>query len=102
MGDRHGRPCRWGSAGCGWLVPRRPWYLDQHAGHQGQQRAARRRKRGVLMSILIVGGAGVIGGDAALHFRSAGEDVTIAGRKQPEAGPMTAFPFVALGYIAND
>ena len=54
------------------------------------------------MSILIVGGAGVIGGDAALHFRSAGEDVTIAGRKQPQAGPMTAFPFIALDYIAND
>ena len=54
------------------------------------------------MSILVVGGAGVIGGDAALHFRSAGQEVAIAGRKEPQAGPMSAFPFIALDYIAND
>ena len=95
-------PCRWGSAGGGGLVSRRPRHLDEHAGHQGQQRAARRSKRRNGMSILVVGGAGVIGGDAALHFRSAGEEVTIAGRKQPHAGPMTAFPFITLDYIAND
>ena len=54
------------------------------------------------MTILIVGGTGVIGGDAALHLRSAGEDVTIAGRRKPEKEPMSAFPFIALDYIAND
>jgi predicted dinucleotide-binding enzyme len=38
------------------------------------------------VSILIVGGAGVIGGDAALNFRAAGRDVTIAGRREPKKG----------------
>lgn len=54
------------------------------------------------MSILIVGGAGVIGGDAAIHFRDAGNDVTIAGRHEPQKGPMTEFPFVRIDYVAED
>ena len=54
------------------------------------------------MSILIVGGAGVIGGDAAIRFREAGNDVTIAGRREPQKGPMTQFPFVRIDYVADD
>ena len=55
------------------------------------------------MKILIVGGVGVIGGDAALYFRGKGHDVTIAGRNAPTAdSPLAGFPFVRIDYVAND
>ena len=54
------------------------------------------------MKILIVGGGGVIGGTAALHFRGQGHDVTIAGRNPPRPEVLKDFPFERVDYIAND
>lgn len=55
------------------------------------------------MKILIVGGAGMIGGRTALHLRDAGHQVTIAGRHPPAAGtPLGALPFVRIDYVAMD
>ncbi|CAG2158009.1 hypothetical protein LMG31506_06212 [Cupriavidus yeoncheonensis] len=55
------------------------------------------------MKILIVGGNGMIGGHAALHLRSRGHEVTIAGRNRPASGtPLGALDFLRCDYIAND
>ncbi|TDF65170.1 NAD(P)-dependent oxidoreductase [Cupriavidus sp. L7L] len=55
------------------------------------------------MKILIVGGAGMIGGHAALHLRSRGHEVTIAGRNRPAPGtPLGGLDFLRCDYIAND
>ncbi|WP_454737306.1 NAD-dependent epimerase/dehydratase family protein [Cupriavidus necator] len=55
------------------------------------------------MKILIVGGTGMIGGHAALHLRSRGHDVTIAGRNRPAPGtPLAGLDFLCCDYIAND
>jgi dihydroflavonol-4-reductase len=54
------------------------------------------------MKILVVGGAGMIGGHAALRLRKNGHDVTIAGRNPAESGtPLGALDFLRLDYI-ND
>lgn len=54
------------------------------------------------MKILVVGGAGMIGGHAALHLKSKGHDVSIGGRTPPAAGtPLGGLPFVRIDYI-ND
>ena len=54
------------------------------------------------MKIYVVGGAGMIGGHAALHLRDQGHSVTIGGRTPPAAGtPLGALPFLACDYIAN-
>ncbi|WP_354683572.1 NAD(P)-dependent oxidoreductase [Cupriavidus necator] len=55
------------------------------------------------MKILIVGGTGMIGGHAALHLRSRGHDVTIAGRNRPAPGTaLGELEFRRCDYIAND
>lgn len=55
------------------------------------------------MKILIVGGNGMIGGHAALHLRSQGHEVTIAGRNRPASGtPLGGLDFLRCDYIAND
>lgn len=55
------------------------------------------------MKILIVGGNGMIGGHAALHLRSRGHEVTIAGRNRPASGtPLGELDFLRCDYIAND
>ncbi|KWR91094.1 NAD-dependent epimerase/dehydratase family protein [Cupriavidus sp. IDO] len=55
------------------------------------------------MKILIVGGTGMIGGHAALHLRSRGHDVTIAGRNRPAAGTaLGELDFLRCDYIASD
>ncbi|WP_042883126.1 NAD-dependent epimerase/dehydratase family protein [Cupriavidus necator] len=55
------------------------------------------------MKILIVGGTGTIGGHAALHLRSRGQDVIIAGRNRPAPGtPLGELEFLRCDYIAND
>ncbi len=55
------------------------------------------------MKILVVGGAGMIGGHAALHLSSKGHDVSIAGRTAPAAGtPLGELPFVKIDYINDD
>jgi nucleoside-diphosphate-sugar epimerase len=54
------------------------------------------------MKILVVGGAGMIGGDAALRAKGLGHDVTIAGRNPPQAGtPLGDLPFLKGNYIEN-
>ncbi len=37
------------------------------------------------MKILVVGGSGMIGGQAAIHLQEQGNEVTIAARKAPAA-----------------
>jgi nucleoside-diphosphate-sugar epimerase len=55
------------------------------------------------MKILIVGGNGMIGGHAALHLRSRGHEVTVAGRNCPASGtPLGGLDFLRCDYIAND
>lgn len=55
------------------------------------------------MNILVVGGAGMIGGHAALYLQSQGHDVSIAGRNAPAVGtPLAALPFIKLDYIHDD
>jgi nucleoside-diphosphate-sugar epimerase len=54
------------------------------------------------MKVLVVGGAGMIGGHIALRLKGRGHDVTIAGRNPPAAGtPLGALPFLRVDYI-ND
>lgn len=55
------------------------------------------------MKILVVGGAGMIGGRTALHLQSKGHDVAIAGRNPPPAeSPLAALPFLRIDYAAMD
>ncbi|KAJ4265981.1 hypothetical protein NW762_003954 [Fusarium torreyae] len=55
------------------------------------------------MHVLIVGGAGMIGGHAALHLKSEGHQVTIAGRRRPESIPVLAsFPFIKGDYVKEE
>lgn len=52
------------------------------------------------MKILVVGGAGMIGGRAALHLNAQGHDVTIAGRNPPTPGtPLGQLPFLRIDYV---
>lgn len=54
------------------------------------------------MKILVIGGSGMIGGDAAIHLAALGHKVTIGSRKPPLATtPMAAMPFLAGDYIAG-
>jgi dihydroflavonol-4-reductase len=55
------------------------------------------------MKTLVVGGAGMIGGRTALHLKSKGHEVTVAGRNPPEAGtPLGSLPFQRIDYINMD
>lgn len=55
------------------------------------------------MQILIVGGGGMIGGRAALHLKSKGHEVTIAGRNRPLPDtPLGALPFLRIDYVTMD
>ncbi|MDT0574934.1 NAD(P)-dependent oxidoreductase [Croceicoccus sp. F390] len=55
------------------------------------------------MKILVVGGAGMIGGDAALHLAAQGHDVTIAGRTPPVADtPLAQLPFERVDYVKGE
>jgi dihydroflavonol-4-reductase len=54
------------------------------------------------MKVLVVGGAGMIGGHIALRLKGKGHDVAIAGRNPAEAGtPLGELPFLRVDYI-ND
>lgn len=56
------------------------------------------------MNILVLGGTGLIGGDAALHLASLGHCVTIAARKPAavaEGSPLSKLPFVEIDYLAD-
>lgn len=55
--------------------------------------------RRITLRLLIVGGAGMIGGRAALHFKTRGDDVVIAGRNPPTPDtPLGALPFARVDY----
>ncbi|MBN7798620.1 NAD-dependent epimerase/dehydratase family protein [Parahaliea mediterranea] len=54
------------------------------------------------MKVLVIGGSGLIGGDAALHLKAQGHDVTIMSRKRPGAPVLAELPFVAGDYINDD
>lgn len=54
------------------------------------------------MKILVVGGAGMIGGHAALYLRQQGHEVAIAGRNPPAPGtPLGQLPFLRCDYTAD-
>lgn len=52
--------------------------------------------------ILVVGGAGLIGGYAAMHLAALAHDVTIAGRHAPSAPSLKRLPFTYCDYLAPD
>ncbi len=54
------------------------------------------------MNVLVVGGTGLIGGEAALQLRNAGHTVTLMSRKPPACRALTAFEFVAGDYVKDD
>ncbi len=54
------------------------------------------------MKILIVGGSGLIGGEAALHLAKNGHDITIMARKKPTTPCLAAFNFLSADYIYSD
>jgi dihydroflavonol-4-reductase len=55
------------------------------------------------MKILVVGGAGMIGGHAALHLKSKGHEVTIAGRNPAAKGtPLGELPYLRVDYVGMD
>jgi len=53
------------------------------------------------MKVLVVGGSGLIGGDAALYLDGQGHDVTIMSRRAPETPALAALSFLQGDYI-ND
>ncbi len=54
------------------------------------------------MKILIVGGSGLIGGDAAIYLKEHGHDVTIMARNKPTAAALAAMPFLKGDYVNDD
>lgn len=54
------------------------------------------------MKVLVVGGSGLIGGDAALYLASQGHQVTIMSRKKPTAPALAALDFISCDYINDD
>ncbi len=54
------------------------------------------------MKILIVGGTGLIGGDAALYFKDQGHDVTLIARKPSTVKALAELPFIQTDYITDD
>jgi len=54
------------------------------------------------MKILVVGGTGLIGGDAALHLQQQGHDVTIMARKPSSVPALAALPLLQGDYASDD
>lgn len=54
------------------------------------------------MKVIVIGGSGLIGGDAALELQQQGHEVTIMSRKRPEAPALAALPWVQGDYINDD
>ena len=54
------------------------------------------------MKILVVGGSGLIGGDAALFLRQQGHDVTIMARKRSTVPALAALPVLIGDYVNDD
>lgn len=53
------------------------------------------------MKVLVVGGSGLIGGDAALYLQSQGHEVTLMARTRPSAPCLAAMPYLQGDYV-ND
>jgi nucleoside-diphosphate-sugar epimerase len=54
------------------------------------------------MKVLVVGGSGLIGGDAALYLKQQGHDVTIMARKKPATPKLAALPLLQGDYVEDD
>lgn len=54
------------------------------------------------MNVLIVGGSGLIGGDAALYLKSQGHSITIMARSRPTVPVLAEFDFLQSDYINDD
>lgn len=54
------------------------------------------------MKVLVIGGSGLIGGDAALYLQEQGHDVTIMSRQPPTAPALAALSHRAADYINED
>ncbi|WYZ39335.1 hypothetical protein EsH8_III_001249 [Colletotrichum jinshuiense] len=55
------------------------------------------------MKTLIIGGTGMIGGHAALHLKSKGYEITIAGRRGPSEVPgLAELPFIKGSYLRGE
>lgn len=54
------------------------------------------------MKVLVVGGTGLIGGEAALHLQQQGHHVTIMARKRAIAPQLAAMDFIACDYANDD
>lgn len=54
------------------------------------------------MKILVVGGSGLIGGDAALFLKQQGHDVTIMARKPSSVPALAALPLLIGDYVNDD
>ncbi|WP_288364624.1 NAD-dependent epimerase/dehydratase family protein, partial [uncultured Spongiibacter sp.] len=54
------------------------------------------------MNVLVVGGSGLIGGDAALYLKSHALNVTIMARNKPTAPTLAALPFLQGDYVNDD
>jgi len=58
--------------------------------------------QGLTMKILVVGGSGLIGGDAALYLQQQGHAVTIMARKKPATPALAALPLLQGDYVNDD
>lgn len=54
------------------------------------------------MKILLVGGTGLAGGNAAIYLQQQGHDVTLMSRNKPTADALAGFDFLAGNYIEDD
>ena len=54
------------------------------------------------MKVLVVGGSGLIGGDAALYLMGQGHDVTIMARNKPGTLSLADMPFLQGDYVNDD
>lgn len=54
------------------------------------------------MKVLVIGGSGLIGGEAALYLKEQGHDVTIMSRSEPKTPPLAALPALRGDYINDD
>ena len=53
-------------------------------------------------TVLVVGGAGLIGAATALHLARLGHDVTIAGRTPPRSRALAKLPFLRGSFLTDD
>lgn len=54
------------------------------------------------MKVLVVGGSGLIGGEAALYLKQQGHKVTLMARNKPETPSLAELPFLQGDYTRED